>query len=346
MPKLKKKTLLGVNNLMQNVILTGDNRILLKSLKSNSIDCVVTSPPYYGLRDYGNKNQIGLENSPQEFIEQLCLVFDEVWRLLKDDGTLWVNLGDTYSSHKDCKSVGQTLAKGTNRQDAHVIAKGKSVTRNTKLMKQSGFKNKDLIGIPWRFAFAMQDRGWYLRQDIIWSKPNPMPESVRDRCTKSHEYVFLLTKSPKYFFNNEAIKEHSVRVGDTQTFGGQKALRNKIKKTDPRYRNGSEQWGRKFTSNETRNKRSVWSITTKPFKDAHFAVMPESLVEPCILAGSREQGIVLDPFFGAGTVGLVALKNNRNFLGIELNENYSKIAENRINAYLETPKQGQFPINF
>jgi DNA modification methylase len=322
----------------KNQILIGDSREILKNLPRKSVDCVITSPPYYGLRDYGNENQIGLENSPNDFIEQLCLVFDEVWNVLKDNGTLWVNLGDTYSSHKDCKSVGQSLAKGTSRQFAHVIEKGKSITRNTKLLKAAGLKNKDLIGIPWRFAFAMQDRGWYLRQDIIWSKPNPMPESVTDRCTKSHEYVFLLTKSDRYYFNNQAIKEQAVTGAweKTRPIGGIKHLAN----------GNSTYSGNQPSSDGLRNKRSVWTINTKPFKKAHFAVMPEALVEPCILAGCPEKGTVLDPFFGAGTVGLVALKNNRTFVGVELNPDYVEIAKNRINQFLETPTQTQLPVSF
>ena len=322
----------------KNQILIGDSREILKNLPHKSVDCVITSPPYYGLRDYGNANQIGLENSPNEFIEELCLVFDEVWNVLKDNGTLWVNLGDSYSSHKDCKSIGQSLAKGTSRQDAHVIEKGKSVTRNTKLLKKAGLKNKDLIGIPWRFAFAMQERGWYLRQDIIWSKPNPMPESVTDRCTKSHEYIFLLTKSSRYYFDNKSIKEQAV-TGAWQKMppiGGIKHLTN----GNPTYS------GNQPASDGFRNKRSVWTINTKPFKKAHFAVMPELLVEPCLLSGCPEGGIVLDPFFGAGTVGLVALKNNRSFIGVELNEKYAEIAQNRINEFLEMPTQTQLPVIF
>ena len=177
------------------------------------INTCITSPPYYGLRDYGVDGQIGLEQTPKEYIENMVDVFNHVKELLADDGTLWVNIGDSYSSHKDCKSIGQTLAKGTNRENAHVMDLGKSRVRDTKMLKSQGLKNKDLIGIPWMLAFALREAGWYLRQDIIWHKPNPMPESVTDRCTKSHEYIFLLSKSPQYYFDNEAIKEPSIHAG-------------------------------------------------------------------------------------------------------------------------------------
>ena len=311
---------------MSYEILIGDVFDKLKEISDNSIQSCITSPPYWGLRDYGHDNQIGLEATPQDYVKNMVNVFDEIWRVLKNDGTLWLNLGDSYLSHKDCKSVSQTLACGTKSEQAHIIPKGLSVSRNTKMLKNAGLKNKDLIGIPWRVAFALQEAGWYLRQDIIWAKPNPMPESVRDRCTKSHEYVFLLTKSAKYHFDNQAIKEPAVAGRK----GGNKVPQKGTGVEGMGIRNGLFKAQQKIY--EFRNKRDVWTIAAKPFKGAHFAVMPEALVEPCILAGSVENDLILDPFAGSGTVGLVALKNNRNFIGIELNPEYAQIAMDRING--------------
>jgi len=309
---------------MSYKILIGDVREKLLEIEDNSIQTCVTSPPYWGLRDYGNDGQIGLEQFPQEYVSTMVEIFNQVWRVLANDGTLWLNLGDSYSSHKDCKSVSQTLARGTKSEQAHIIPKGLSVSRNTKMLKNAGLKNKDLIGIPWRVAFALQEAGWYLRQDIIWAKPNPMPESVKDRCTKSHEYLFMLTKSAKYYFDNQAIREDAV-TGSWEKLppiGGKKHQEN----GNPTYS------GNQPSNDGKRNKRDVWTINTKPFRGAHFAVMPEALVEPCILAGSRGGGadIVLDPFAGSGTVGVVALRHNRKFIGIELNPEYAQIAQNRI----------------
>ena len=264
----------------------------------STINTVVTSPPYWGLRDYGQYDQLGLEETPEKFVENLVDVFREVKRVLRDDGTVWLNLGDSYSSHKDCKSIPQSLSKGTNAEKAHVIEKGKSVSRDTKKLKSVGLKNKDLIGIPWRVAFALQADGWYLRQDIIWNKPNPMPESVQDRCTKSHEYIFLLSKSPKYYYDNEAIKEEIQVTSDM--------------------------------GNEKRNKRSVWTVTTKPYSEAHFATYPHDLIIPCILAGCPEGGTVLDPFGGSGTTAQVAAQLNRNAVLCELNQEYVEIAQKRL----------------
>ena len=303
-------------------VLIGDVRRRLTELPDASVQSCITSPPYWGLRDYGEDGQIGLEQTPEAYVEQMVNVFREVRRVLKDDGTLWLNLGDSYA--------------GSGRGPEGNLSKNQDfrfMQNKTGFITPNGLKPKDLVGIPFRVAFALQADGWWLRQDIIWHKPNPMPESVTDRCTKAHEYLFLLTKSNRYYFDNESIKESSVRAGDTQTFGGQKALRNKINKNDPRFRNGSEQWGRTITSGETRNKRSVWTITTKPFKGAHFAVMPEALVEPCVLAGSREGDTVLDPFTGSGTVAVVAMRHGRNFIGTELNPDYAEIARNRIESH-------------
>jgi DNA modification methylase len=275
------------------MILIGDAKDKLKELETESIQSVITSPPYWGLRDYGNDAQIGLEKTPDEYINNMIEVFNEVFRVLKKDGTLWLNVGDSYSSIRDTKI---------------------------------GLKNKDLVGIPWMLAFALRMNGWYLRQDIIWAKPNPMPESVRDRCTKSHEYIFMLTKSEKYYYDYNAIREPRTSVGSNHQFGGKKYN----DPTNPIY--GSIQ--SVYESDGKRNKRDVWNITTQPFKDAHFAVMPEALVEPCILAGSKVDDLILDPFAGSGTVGVVAKKHNRNFIGIELNPDYAKIANDRINETL------------
>ena len=268
-------------------IVVGDNRNTLKSLESGSIQTCITSPPYWGLRDYGEDEQLGMEQTPAEFVENLCKVFDEVWRVLANDGTLWLNIGDSYTS---VHTGGQKSAKstvGANHDGAQEIRQNKSNP------KTYGLKDKELVGIPWRVAFALQERGWYLRQDIIWAKPNPMPESVTDRCTKSHEFMFLLTKQPKYFFDNAAIKETTAK-------------------------------------NELRNKRDVWTVTTSRYKGAHFATYPTELVEPCVLAGSREGDWVLDPFNGSGTTGVVALANNRNYVGLELNPDYADLAVARI----------------
>lgn len=348
-------------------ILVGDNRKSLKSLPTGCVQTVITSPPYWGLRDYGTgvwiggeescdhqtsrsrgddiksgdkqatskgsrpntqweckcgatreDEQIGLESTPQEFVEQLCLVFDEVWRVLADDGTLWLNLGDSYAAMRDSKAIPDTLRTGDG------TAVGSAANRNPANLRKAGLKHKDLVGIPWRVAFALQDRGWYLRQDIIWAKPNPMPESVTDRCTKSHEYMFLLTKAPRYYFDHEAIKEDSLYADDKRAGKGRLTYDGK--------RQGDEGKGQEsfVTITDTRNKRSVWTVTTKGYKEAHFATYPPELILPCVLAGSKEGDIVLDPFSGSGTTGEVALKNNRNYIGLELNPDYAKISEKRI----------------
>jgi len=290
----------------------------LQKMDDQSVNTCITSPPYWGLRDYnGEEEQLGLEDNPELFVDNLVRVFKEVKRVLKDDGTVWLNLGDTYSSHKDCKSTAQSLAKGNQAEVAHVIDKGRSVSRNTKKLKQAGLKNKDLIGIPWRVALALQADGWYLRQDIIWHKPNPMPESVRDRCTKAHEYIFLLSKNVKYYFDNEAIKEDAKYAGDNRGARGDS-------------RRGTKMNSVSGITPSKRNKRSVWTVTTKPFKGAHFATFPMDLIEPCVLAGCPEGGTVLDPFGGSGTTAIVANKHNRNAVLCELNEEYVGIAKERI----------------
>ena len=327
------------------------------------VQSCITSPPYYGLRDYGTATyeggdancdhtisgwsdnlkpdcdrperdgskrkscikcgakrvdqQIGLEETPQEFIDNLVEVFACVWDVLKDDGTLWVNLGDSYYNYRPGK--GQALSKqtvsNTNQDLPQTCAR-----RGNKL---EGYKEKDLMGMPWRLAFALQDFGWYLRQDIIWHKPNPMPESVTDRCTKSHEYIFLLTKNQKYYFDHEAIKEQSLTKSEGIRFGGNKYGDN----NDPKYATKSGNVSKEY---EKANKRDVWSVAVKPYSGAHFAVYPEELIEPCILAGSKVGDIVLDPFFGSGTTGAVAQKLGRKWIGCELNLEYEALQNERL----------------
>jgi DNA modification methylase len=272
---------------------------ILKTLEEKSVHSCVTSPPYFGLRDYGVKGQIGLEITPEEYVSKILEVFSEVKRVLRDDGTLWLNLGDSYAQNQ---SAGDRVTKYSPKQKT---SKG---TYSSEVKCPVGYKVKDLIGIPWMVAFALRSDGWYLRQDIIWHKPNPMPESVTDRCTKSHEYIFLLSKSPKYHFDHEAIKEKGV-----MSKGDSAELEEK--------------------GYNTRNKRSVWIVNTKPFKEAHFATFPIDLIEPCILASCPENGTVLDPFFGAGTTGITCIKNKRNYIGIELNQDYIDIAKKRISDF-------------
>ena len=292
-------------------ILIGDARTRLADIPDQSVQCVITSPPYWGLRDYGESDQIGLEPSPTEYVSEMVTVFDEVWRVLADDGVLWLNLGDSYAGNTSRASTNGRAGFGTKREGVYTKT-------------GDGIKPKDLVGIPWRVAFALQDAGWYLRQDIIWHKPNPIPESVTDRCTKSHEYLFLLSKSPRYYFNNKAIQEEATTNHSGHRFGGNKYGDS----TDDFFRTK----GATYTATGTRNKRDVWTIPTKPFKGAHFAVMPEALVEPCVLASTTEGHTILDPFTGSGTVAVVALNHNRNFIGTELNPEYAAIAEQRINA--------------
>lgn len=299
-------------------ILVGDVRQQLSCIADGSVQCCVTSPPYWGLRDYGADGQIGLEQTPEAYVDEMVGVFREIWRVMADDGVLWLNLGDSYSGSGKGPS-------GKNGKIAYHNVRNLSNTHHSAKIPE-GLKPKDLVGIPWRVAFALQADGWYLRQDIIWAKPNPMPEPVADRCTKSHEYLFMLTKSKRYYFDNVAIKEPSANLGTTKIkFGGTKYGDS----DDPKHATKS---GNEYTDNGTRNKRSVWTITTKPFRGAHFAVMPEALVEPCVLASTRPNDLVLDPFTGSGTVAVVALKHGRNFVGVELNPEYAEIARNRIES--------------
>ena len=300
------------NNLLYERInlMVGDCVESMKKMESGSVQCCVTSPPYFGLRDYGHAGQIGLEEAPDGFVSALVEVFREVRRVLRDDGTVWLNLGDSYAGagYSNHDNTG-----GAQREDG-----GKQ-----KHLTGSGVKNKDLIGIPWRVAFALQSDGWYLRQDIIWHKPNPMPESVRDRCTKAHEYIFLLSKSARYFFDSDSIKENATgaQCGNKQP--------TKSARTESQYHRTSANL-HNIGAAERRNRRSVWSVSTKPYKGAHFAVFPPDLIEPCILAGSKPGDLVLDPFGGSGTTAGVALKNDRRAAICELNPNYAAIIPDRI----------------
>lgn len=279
--RYKKVTPPNTINLDDSLIMEGDALHALRLLPSNSIQCVVTSPPYWGLRDYGIDGQIGLEGTLPQFINHLVAIFNEIKRVLRDDGTLWVNIGDGYTSGN----------RGYRATDKKNPARAMAVRPDT----PEGMKPKDLQGIPWRLAFALQDDGWYLRSDIVWHKPNAMPESVKDRPTRAHEYLFMLTKSERYFYDYEAVKEPGL--------------------------NG-----------KLRNRRSVWNVNTQPFAEAHFATFPPKLIEPCVLASTRPGDYVLDPFFGSGTVGIVCAEHQRSYVGIELNSEYVAISAKRLNA--------------
>jgi len=306
------------------MILLGDVRLMLCNTEPKSVRTCVTSPPYFGLRDYGHDGQIGLEQTPEEYVNQMVNVFRLVREVLTDDGTLWLNLGDSYAGG----GGGNYNKTGVSQAGGQHIT---NVRNRRSWLEEAGVKPKDLLGIPWRVAFALQADGWYLRSDIIWHKPNPMPESVRDRPTKSHEYLFLLTKSAKYYYDHEAIKEQGVMTSagsaqrDTRETHGMGGGNTAINAAKERMRKELAENGHVM-----RNKRDVWNINTKPFKGAHFAVMPEALVEPCILAGSEPDDTVLDPFTGSGTVGVVAKRHGRKFLGVELNPEYAEIANQRI----------------
>jgi DNA modification methylase len=318
------------------LILVGDALEKLKTLESESVQTCVTSPPYWGLRDYGIAGQLGQEDDPLEFVLKMKIIFREVRRVLKKDGTLWLNLGDSYSASGRASGTKNLSGKeksnlGSVHLQSHLERSGAS---GRAWQAAPGFKKKELIGIPWRVAFALQDDGWYLRQDIIWHKSRVMPESVRDRCTKAHEYFFLLAKSEKYFFNSEAIKEPC-----------KKESKERYKRSFTDIRSGTtkhlriageicprEGPQRAITAPDMRNKRSVWKVSGTNFKGAHFATFPPALIEPCILAGSRPGDTVLDPFSGAGTTWLVSEKHSRKFLGIEINPAYALMAEQRVSG--------------
>ena len=289
----------------------GDALTALQAMPEASVYCCVTSPPYFGLRDYGMEGQLGLEETPEAYVHGMVSVFREVRRVLRPDGTLWLNLGDSYT--------GSASTGGTGKETDYT---GKRSLPNK---RAEGLKPKDLIGIPWRVAFALQADGWYLRQDIIWHKPNPMPESVRDRCTKAHEYVFLLSKSERYFFNSEAMKEKAAGVR-----GG---APKKIHSESAQGKHGATSaLNKSWDGAETRNRRSVWAVASSRYGGVHFATFPPALIEPCILAGAPFNGLVLDPFTGSGTTAAVALQHGRRFIGCELNPDYIKLAEARIAA--------------
>lgn len=310
-----------------NIIHNTDCLAGLKQLPDACIDCCVTSPPYFNLRDYGVAGQIGLEDTPEAYIQRLVEVFREMRRVLKPTGTLWVNIGDSYAgSMKGAANYPENAMnykQGTNRGALGVA---------TIVKKYSGYKHKDLIGIPWMLAFALRTDGWYLRQDIIWAKPNPMPESMKDRCTKSHEYIFLLSKSQRYYFDYAAIArpaKTSGRAGTVQKVGSRRY--EQMFASDPQQRTNTN---RSFTYAETAHKHDVWFVPTRPYKGAHFATFPIELITDCIKAGSPEGGIVLDPFMGAGTTAVAARMLGRNYIGYELNPDYVRIAEERLKAQL------------
>jgi site-specific DNA-methyltransferase (adenine-specific) len=354
----------------QHRILVGDCIDMMRTLPDQSVQTCITSPPYFGLRDYGVNGQIGLEQTPADFIARLVEVFREVRRVLRDDGTAWVNMGDSYAS----KPNGPVGFGGHNSDAPHVAVRTANARRSSQIPE--GFKHKDMMGMPWRLAFALQDDGWYLRQDIIWHKPNPMPESTRDRCTKAHEYIFLLSKSRRYHCDMEAIREPAIYgatptgVGfghgfdavtkpratvptgwDTSTGdgghgafhkeGAERARRDSFKREDskreqviPGQNKGTHRPDRKESTwdTATRNKRSVWTVATHSFKDAHFATFPPDLIRPCVLAGAPRGGVVLDPFGGAGTTSLVSMQEGRRSIICELNPEYAAMARRRIDA--------------
>lgn len=371
---------------MNATVLVGDVLERLRDLADCSVQCAVTSPPYWGLRDYGVEDQLGLEKTPDEYIAKMVEVFRDVRRVLRHDGTLWLNIGDSYAQGNKGNSGALTGPKGATCKQATNIGsldtrRGEKLGPNRNGGTRGFCKPKDLVGIPWMLAFALRSDGWWLRQDIIWSKPNPMPESVTDRCTKAHEYLFLLTKSARYFYDAEAIKEpcsagdngssflseqdqatkknlgkgpRKIKVPGGWDLGeGSHGTIHRSGRTSATYRTLGEK-GEQADANENRaargaafgrgagwrddpttisdkrNKRSVWEISTQAFPEAHFATFPEALVEPCILAGSKPSDTILDPFCGSGTTGVVALRYHREFIGIELNPEYAKLAETRI----------------
>lgn len=340
----------------ENLIHVGDCLDAMRRMDTGTVQTCVTSPPYFRLRDYEEDGQLGQEATPAEFVQRLVEVFREVRRVLRDDGTLWLNLGDTYAS----KANGPVGAGGHTSEVPHVSRRTAHARRSSGVPE--GFKHKQLIGIPWRVALALQDDGWFLRQDIIWAKPNPMPESVKDRCAKSHEYIFLLSKSSQYYFDHVAIQEPAAassvarwsqnveqQAGSDRvpgkTNGTMKAVGGR-RKRDTFARSGAVSGlvlpGQSTAQHRSdreddydlnaRNKRSVWTVATVPSKEKHFAMFPERLIEPCILAGSPAGGIVLDPFMGAGTTGVVAQRLGRRWIGCELNRGYAKRATARIRA--------------
>ncbi len=304
----------------RNRIEFGDCRETMRRWAADGVkvQTCVTSPPYFGLRDYGHEGQIGLEQTPEAYIAAMVEVFRCVREVLADDGTLWLNIGDSYATNGGAHGGRGDNQRGVGAKRTHENGGGDQQPRRA----PEGLKPKDLIGTPWMLAFALRADGWYLRQDIIWHKPNPMPESVRDRCTKAHEYIFLLSKSERYYFDIDALKEPAVQSGRVRNdkIGGNKG-------DDIHHSPGGQ-----FTGSGTRNKRSVWTVTTKPYKGAHFATFPPDLIEPCILAGSRQGDVVLDPFMGSGTTAQVAVQHGRQYLGCELNPAYEPLQRSRLSG--------------
>jgi len=297
----------------------GDSWRLAETLEPASIDCIVTSPPYWGLRDYGHPDQFGLEPTPQEYVAKLVDLFARLRPALKDEGTVWLNLGDSYASGE----VGRHDHKSGKRADGAVCRLKESGMERLHTRLDTGLKPKDLVGIPWRVAFALQEDGWWLRSDIIWAKPNPMPESVTDRPTKAHEYIFLLSKSQRYYFDQDAVREEAIAAEHHARYAD--AAKEYAKKQP-----GQRDTGMLGVHPAGRNIRTVWSLTTKPYSGAHFAVFPPEIPERCIKAGSPEGGTVLDPFAGSGTTLEVARKLGRNAIGFELNEDYRALIEDRL----------------
>jgi DNA modification methylase len=335
-------------------ILQGDWVEVLKSLPDESVHCCITSPPYWGLRDYGVEGQLGLEKTPAEYVDRIVAGFEQVRRVLRSDGTLWLNLGDSYHTGDGYKKEPTGSRHRGHIQETNTMSDIKAAPHR---QKQPGLKTKDMVGIPWRVAFALQAAGWYLRSDIIWHKPNPMPESVRDRPTKGHEYLFLLSKSEKYYYDIKAYAEPCIESNASRPRmgqGGNTVYKQKrsMMKVPAGWATGAgshkaifharvEAWRKgcqtvPFSSvdkPETRNRRTVWTVPIQPFKGAHFATFPLRLIEPCVLAGCPEGGVVLDPFNGSGTTGIAAVKHQRKYLGVELNSEYIAMAKKRISDY-------------
>ena len=312
---------------MDNQIICGEAMTALKSIPDNCVHTCVTSPPYYGLRDYGSGGQIGLEKTPEEYITRLVAVFSEVKRILRDDGTLWVNIGDSYAGSGKGSALYPDSVKNTKQGTSKGMIGAAAITE----VGWGNCKPKDLIGVPWSLAFALRASGWYLRQDIIWHKPNPMPESVKDRCTKAHEYIFLLSKSKKYYFDSAIIKENCSEK-NIADYMRRKTLNNKhgdYERIRPDLCRSRSDY---MPSDFKRNKRDVWTMQIKPHKGAHFATYPVELITPCILAGCPENGIVLDPFCGSGTTGVAAAKLKRKYILIDINAGYVNMAKQRLIA--------------
>ncbi len=349
----------GSGHSLNFTILEGSALSVLRTLPGESVHCCITSPPYFGLRDYGVDGQIGLERTWPEYVANLQAVFLEARRVLRADGTLWLNLGDSYATGAgmvgECPGGGEQGERwrgaGPTDQDPKRSAPRGPMTQANRL-PQPGLKPKDLMGIPWRVAFALQADGWYLRSDIIWHKPNPMPESVTDRPTKAHEYLFLLAKSEQYYYDVDAIREPSTgwhgsefdsgktgqhqlgrsQTSDSRALRDSSSFRGGEKRNRDLERNGTTRGktNPSCTHPEGRNKRTVWMVATQPFPEAHFATFPEALIEPCVLAGCPVGGTILDPFAGSGTTGVVALRHERDFIGIELKPEYAEMARRRI----------------